>query len=98
MLNSNQLVGLCEIVAGIVSFDNSDSSESHRRIIKTVLEIVEKELTFKQNRIIYCIYFKGMTMSETADMLGVSVPAVSRVHKRAINRIRQYVRYSSLRS
>lgn len=94
MLTDKMLLGIEEIFLQ----QESNSHEARQRTIKAIVQIANNELTETQKRVITVIYFENKTMTELAEDMGVCLSAVSRTHKRALERIRHYSRYLSLRS
>jgi len=75
--------------------ESSDSEEKrHRALIKkTMMKIIENELTERQRQIIIMYYFRNMNIVSIADILGISPASVSVTMKRARNRIIRYMKY-----
>lgn len=59
-----------------------------------VRSVMKEELTPRQAELIHMRYMEGMSMTEIAQRLGISVSTVSRTLKRGRGRIRKYLRYN----
>lgn len=71
--------------------DNRD--EEYRRLMLTLTNVMEGELTELQRECVRLYYYDGMTMQQVAETLGVQKPAVSKVLRRARRRIQQVLLY-----
>lgn len=58
-----------------------------------LLNIIKNDLTARQNEIIMLYYFKGLDMSQIAEMCGITPQAVSAVMARARKRIFKILQY-----
>lgn len=58
-------------------FANAAIREEQIRVLRRVL----KSLNERQKKVIQCIYYEEMKLTETAKLLGVSVPYLSKYHK-----------------
>lgn len=70
------------------SRDLPNVSVEFRETIKIVRETV-RELPEKEREIIESLYFKHISTTELAKMMGVNKSWVSRLHSKAVNRLRQ---------
>lgn len=75
----------------ILSFDSED--ESHRRLKRTLLKVIENELTPRQKEIIMLYYFKGQDIVTIGRMLGITPQAVSGAMSRARLRMFRILQY-----
>lgn len=60
---------------------------------KMLLNIIENDLTARQNEIIMLYYFEGLDTSQIAEICGISPQAVSTVMARARKRIYKILQY-----
>lgn len=60
---------------------------------RTVLRIIEEELTESQREMTVMYYFREMTVTEIAESRGVNKSTVSRTLSRARSRIERVLRY-----
>lgn len=64
-------------------------SAEEKIVDKIFLKEILKELNEREYTIIIMRYFRGKTQSEIADMIGVSQVQISRIEKKALERIRE---------
>jgi RNA polymerase sigma factor (sigma-70 family) len=72
-------------------FDGEDVN--YRKMIASLKNIVNGELTEKQRRCIWLYYGERMKMIDIADELGIGVSSVSRHIKKAKLRVEKTMRY-----
>ena len=66
------------------------SQDCEERIIdKIAIMEMLKTLKQKERRVIVLRYFKGMTQTKTAEIVGVSQVQVSRIEKKALEKIKE---------
>ncbi len=82
--NGEKKIHLLDIIAGEEIEDGI--------INKVMIDDILKRLTPREKEIILLRYFKGKTQSEIAKIIGVSQVQISRIEKKAIERIRGSVR------
>lgn len=91
---SDKIIGEADREIRILIGDTgNDSSDYLKRLKKTMLKVINNELTSRQKEIIMLYYFKGMDIVSISKMLGVSPQAVSAVMKRARLKIYRYMQY-----
>ena len=71
-----------------------ENGEELRRLKRALREAVGEALTARQRECLECYYYRGLTMRETADLLGVGEPTVSKHLKKARQRLRAVLRYA----
>ncbi len=100
MKDKRRLDDFNELIGDIQTdgFYYENPREKREMIAKRLLQIADTELTHTQREVIMGIYFEKLTVNELAAHLGVCPSAVYRTHKRAIEKIKKYSRYMSLRS
>lgn len=59
-------------------------------VSRVMLKNAMKGLKEKEKRVIICRYFKGMTQKEAAEIIGVSQVQISRIEKKAVEKIREF--------
>lgn len=64
------------------------------RMLKTLRSVMDGELTERQKECIRLCFFEGKSMKETAELLGVTPPTVSKHVKKACERIGRVMGYS----
>lgn len=74
--------------------NTEDSDDSLRKLRKTLLNVINNELTARQKEIIMLYYFKNMDIVRISEMLGISFQAVSAAMKRARLKIYRYMQYN----
>lgn len=76
---------------------NSTLAETNNETLKKVrhalVEIIKNDLTERQKETVVLYYYKKMTMTEIADILGVNVSTVSRTLARARKNICDRTKY-----
>ena len=79
-------------------FYYNDLETKRKMISRRLMEITQNELTKNQREVLLGIYFEKLPVKELAERMGVCISAVYRTHKRAIEKIKKYSHYMSLRS
>ena len=67
--------------------------EKRQLLLRLVRQAWDTELTDCQRSYLLCYYQDAMTMRQTAELYGVTVPTVSRTLKRARARLRKVLQY-----
>lgn len=75
------------------SKDAQTNSENVEKVKCIMAKVIKNELTPRQRETIVLYYYKGMGISEIADMLGLTPSSVSRTIKRARDKIYNYLKY-----
>lgn len=83
--------------AGIVSFDEIDTSKIHSSVYNTFRLPIEDKLTLNQalkkltdiqQKVIHLLFYRDMTQQQVAEKLGMTQKQVSRVKDRSIKNLR----------
>ncbi len=85
-----------ESMASINYYNNLDTGSedcNYRKMVCSLKNIVEGELTEKQKKCIFLYYGEMMKMKDIADEMGICVSSVSRHIKRARSRIEKTMGY-----
>lgn len=61
--------------------------------LKTIMEIIDTELTEKQADCIRAVFLQNMNLSEYAQMHGINKSSASRRFHRGLERLRKYGKY-----
>lgn len=69
------------------------NNETLKKVKHALVEIIKNDLTERQKETVVLYYYKKMTMTEIADILGVNVSTVSRTLARARKNICDRTKY-----
>lgn len=69
------------------------NNETLKKVRHALVEIIKNDLTERQKETVVLYYYKKMTMTEIADILGVNVSTVSRTLARARKNICDRTKY-----
>ena len=69
------------------------NNETLKKVRHALVEIIKNDLTERQTETVVLYYYKKMTMTEIADILGVNVSTVSRTLARARKNICDRTKY-----
>lgn len=72
---------------------SGESENSARRLKRTLIRVMDNELTSHQKEIMYLYYFKGYSISKISCHFGITDQAVSAVMARARKRIFRILQY-----
>ena len=73
---------------------DDDQATETQKLCRALRQVIDGELTQRQQDCLRLYYFEGMKMDEVADRLGIQASTVSRHLKKAKRRIEQVLRYS----
>ncbi len=93
MLNGKQLEGLSELLDGMCGCEESDNSETRERMKRFAAAAMETGLTEKQKKLLTLMYVNGLSQKEAGEILSMSQPAVSNMHRRAVEKMKSLSRY-----
>ena len=79
-------------------FYHKDLQSKRKAIARRLIEITNSELTKKQREVLLGIYFEKLSIAQLSERMGICPSAIYRIHKRAIERMKKYTRYMSLRA
>lgn len=85
---------LFETVAFKQSESRGDNSKELERLKKHLRDAIEKELTPVQKQVIFMYYYEKITIPEIAKIRGVNKSCISRILKRARQRLSAVLKYS----
>ena len=71
----------------------ADNRSERKKLLQVLSNVMEGELTQRQQQCVRLYYFEGMKMHQIAEVIGVQTPAVSRQLKRARNRLHMVLGY-----
>jgi RNA polymerase sigma-B factor len=69
----------------------SDDIEINKIENKLSLQQIMKKLSDREKKVIYYLYFKNKTQSEVADLLGCSQMHISRIKRKAVEKLKRYL-------
>lgn len=75
------------------SISDDEGDRMHKMALRALKDIVAEELTKRQKQFIVLYYYKGMDMTEIAEVCKVSVSTVSRTISRARKKIADRIKY-----
>lgn len=70
-----------------------ESEDSARRLKRTLIRVIDNELTPRQKEIMYLYYFKGCNIAQISRHFGITDQAVSAAMARARKRIFRILQY-----
>ena len=76
------------------SCDREEEAWNRKRLIRTLQEAIEGELTQRQRECLKRYYFDGFSQEEIAGVMGVTPATVSRHLKKARNRLERVIGYA----
>lgn len=84
------------IPAAVLPFavDKEEEAQRKRRLLKTLQEAVDGELTQRQKACLQRYYFDGLSMEEIGREMGITAATVSRHLKKARQRLGRVVGYA----
>ncbi len=90
------LDGFMESLASFSGYNNrlNDGEDIiHRKMLKSLKNIVDGELTERQKKCIWLYYGKTMKMKEIAEEMGIGISSVSRHIKKSKEKIKKTMEY-----
>lgn len=94
-----KILNMDEFTESLFSFDQysknllDDKNKNHAKMIKSLKNVIEGELTDRQKTCILMYYGGNMKMKSISETLGVSVSCISRHIKKAKKRLTKTMKY-----
>ena len=93
MLSGEKLKGLDEILSSFGQEQESDNSRERERMKRFAAAVMKEGLTPRQKTLMCLIYVEGLNQKQAGERLNMSQPAVSSMHRRAVERMRELSRF-----